>query len=126
MRLRVVAAYWPRLAENLCQGIVMDEIIVYDFQGREELDELNVEEVARELLDLVDRGSKIILDFSSVKLLTSTHLAKLIVLHKRVRCAGNELRVCGLKRNVREVFEITQLDKVFRIYENVAEARRSF
>jgi len=104
----------------------MDEIVVYNFQGRQELDELNVDEVGRELLELLQRGDKIVLDFSSVKLLTSTHLAKLIVLHKRVRCAGSQLRLCGLNPFVRQVFEVTQLDKIFPIYRDVTEARASF
>ncbi len=104
----------------------MDEIVVYDFQGREELDELNADDVGRELLQLLERGGKIVLDFSSVKLLTSTHLAKLIVLHKRVQCAGNQLHLCGLRPHVRKVFEVTQLNKIFPIYHDVAEACASF
>jgi len=103
----------------------VNDLVIYNFGGRQELDELNADEVGAELLDLADRAQKIILDFSSVKWLTSTHLAKLIVLHKRVRCAGNELRLCGLNKNVLEVFEITRLDKVFHICKDVAEAKAS-
>jgi anti-sigma B factor antagonist len=60
-------------------------------------------------------GEQIILDFAETNYLSSATLGELVRLKKRVIAVGAELRLCGIHPDLRELFEITRLDRVFRI-----------
>ena len=46
----------------------------------------------------------------------------LITLHKRVREANGQLRLCNIQSAIGEVFKITRLNEIFQIYRNQKEA----
>jgi len=56
-----------------------------------------------------------------VKYLSSAALSKLIGLQKEIQGGGGDIRLCGMSSDVLKVFEITQLHKVFEIYDSPAE-----
>ena len=64
----------------------------------------------------------LLIDLEAVEFLSSSVLGKLIRLYKRARQAGGRVRLCSIRPSIREVFEITQLDKVFEIYPDADEA----
>jgi anti-anti-sigma regulatory factor len=53
-------------------------------------------------------------------------LGKLIHVHKRLAESGGELRLADIDPHIFEVFAITHLDRLFRIYEREDEAIASF
>jgi anti-anti-sigma factor len=72
-------------------------------------------------------GSRqLVLNFTGVKRLTSTMLAKLITVHKKVKAGGGRLALCSIHPEVYAVFEMMELTKVFDIYPNEQEALESF
>jgi anti-sigma B factor antagonist len=81
------------------------------------LDEANIEELGRELFALVETNGhrKLILEFSDVEYLSSAALGKLITLHKKVGAAKGKLVLCGIVKEIHEVFKITQLDRILTI-----------
>jgi anti-sigma B factor antagonist len=58
--------------------------------------------------------------------LTSLVLGKLIHVHKRLATSGGEIRLADIDPRIYEVFSITRLDRLFRIYEREDEALASF
>ena len=70
--------------------------------------------------------SRLVADLSLVTFIDSTALATLIKGMKRSRSYGGDLHVCGLAAPVRIIFELTRLDKAFRIFELRSEAVRAF
>ena len=50
----------------------------------------------------------------------------LINANNRIREKNGELRLCDIKRQIMEVFAITKLDKLFRIYPDRLAAIKSF
>lgn len=104
------------------------EITVVRFVDRKILDQGNIEELGRELLQLVenDRRRQILLNFSNVDFLSSAALGKLIVLEKRCKQAGGQLKLSNIRSEIGEVFAITNLNKVFDIHEDEADALVSF
>jgi len=92
------------------------------------LDRTQIDEIGDELLSLVDdQGRKrILISFEGVDYLSSAVLGKLIALHKRVAMNNGRLKLCGIKASIREVFEITKLDKVFDIYDDEDAAMAAF
>ncbi|RUL87709.1 STAS domain-containing protein [Tautonia sociabilis] len=59
---------------------------------------------------------RLILDCSNVRFLTSLGLGALIRLDRQLRPAGGRLRIVGLKDDLRELFEITRIDRVVQLF----------
>ncbi|MCX5677247.1 MAG: STAS domain-containing protein [Planctomycetota bacterium] len=91
------------------------------------LRESEVEAFGRGLLALAEMpGQRVVLSFLGVQHLTSLVLGKLIHVHKRLAESGGELRLADIDPHIFEVFAITHLDRLFRIYEREDEAVASF
>ena len=88
------------------------------------LDELSIAKIGKQLNDLVAQNPKIrmILDFVNVTNMSSSALGMLITLHKRVREADGQLRLCNIQPAIQEVFKITRLDEIFHICTSKGEA----
>jgi anti-sigma B factor antagonist len=69
---------------------------------------------------------QIVADLSTVSFIDSTALATLVKGMKRCRQHGGDLYICGLVKTVRIIFELTRLDKAFKIYETRSEAVDAF
>jgi anti-anti-sigma factor len=68
----------------------------------------------------------VLVDLEGVESVDSSGLGALLSALKMVAERGGDLRVCSLQQRVRIVFEITRAYKLFRIYQNRAEALASF
>jgi anti-sigma B factor antagonist len=91
------------------------------------LREGEVEAFGQSLLALAETpGQRVVLSFLGVQHLTSLVLGKLIHVHKRLAESGGELRLADIDPHIFEVFAITHLDRLFRIYEREDEAIASF
>ena len=81
------------------------------------------EELKKVFTDLLDKGTKdIILDLSETSFMSSIVLASLVFMLKRIKEAAGNLVLSGVKDKVEEVLNITNLNKVFTIYQNRQEA----
>ncbi len=90
-------------------------------------EEAEVEALGEVLLRLAEvPGQRIVLSFLGVEQLTSLTLGKLIQVHKRLAESGGEMRLADIHPHLFEVFRITRLDRLFRIYEHEREALESF
>ena len=63
-----------------------------------------------------------VLDFSEVDMVDSAGLGALIAVLKHVQAREGDLRLAGLSRRVRMVFEITRTHRIFDIVDTVDEA----
>jgi anti-sigma B factor antagonist len=91
------------------------------------LDEAQVEALGRAFDTLVEMpGQRVVLSFLGVRYLTSLALGKVIHLHKRLTERHGELRLADIDPHLYEVFAITHLDRMFRIFEREDEALASF
>jgi len=91
------------------------------------LREGEVESLGQCLLSLAEvPGQRVVLSFLGVQHLTSLVLGKLIHVHKRLAESGGELRLADIDPHIFEVFAITHLDRLFRIFEREDEAIASF
>jgi anti-sigma B factor antagonist len=108
---------------------MMDEnpkIIVTENQGitvvtladQRILDELSIAKIGKQLGELVARAStpKMVIDFRNVTNMSSSALGMLITLHKRIREANGQLRLCNIQPTIEEVFKITRLNEIFQIH----------
>lgn len=70
--------------------------------------------------------ARVVVNLSGVPFMDSTALGALVRGMKRSRQHAGDMYICGLQRPVRVVFELTQLDKVFKVFETEEEAVRAF
>lgn len=62
------------------------------------------------------RGSKrVVLDFTAVTFINSVNIAQVIAVRQRAATHGAELRVAGLRENIKAVFRILKLDRLFSL-----------
>ena len=56
---------------------------------------------------------KVVLDFSNVTFINSVNIAQVVALRQRALPLGTQVVVAGLRENIRAVFRILRLDKLF-------------
>jgi anti-anti-sigma factor len=67
-------------------------------------------------------GQRLILDFASLTYVSSSGLGSVVALAKELKNAGGTLGIANLGGLVKEVFEISMLDKVIPIWDDVSAA----
>ena len=104
------------------------DVRVVEFTNNRILDEANIAEIGTGLNSLIDERNnpKLLLDFGTVDHLSSAALGMLINANKRIKEKNGQLRLANIKPQIYEVFVITKLNKLFRIYPERAEALGSF
>lgn len=94
-------------------------ITVGRLQAASVLDAMNVARFAEEVLARIKTspGLHLLLDFELVDYLSSAVLTELLRINEAVKAADGTFRLCGLNPDVQKVFEITNLNKIFVIYQ---------
>jgi anti-sigma B factor antagonist len=113
------------------QRIVVEDIgdiAVVNFVDKKILDEQNIQMIGDDLFRLVDElgRRKILLNFSNVQYMSSAALGKLIRLHQRLQSVGGKLALCGISKDLYDVFAITKLDKMLSIVKDEPTGLNSF
>jgi anti-sigma B factor antagonist len=92
----------------------------------ERLDVVNMNEMKESMMDVVDNGHhKVVIDLSKVTFVDSSGLSVIISLFKRLNALKGELILCGLGEQPKELLEITQLIRLFKVTDTCEEAVRS-
>jgi anti-sigma B factor antagonist len=90
-----------------------------------EVDLYTAPELKRELLQVIEAGAKtVIVDLTDTTFVDSTTLGVLLGGLKRLRANDGRIILVCSDRNIRKIFEITLLDRVFPIVETRDEALR--
>lgn len=105
-----------------------DGICFVEFEDRKILDELSISEIGEQLqvLSQEHRPINLVLNFKNVQHLSSAALGMLITLHKTVSDQSGQLKLSNINAQIFEVFKITQLHRMFDVYDNAAAAKASF
>ncbi len=100
------------------------DVTVVNLADASILDAQQVQQIGDELYDLVDKQArrKIIIDFSKVRFLSSSALGVLITLRKKADQIKGKVVFCSLREDLRKVFKITNLEKMFEFYDNEEKA----
>jgi len=92
--------------------------------------EINLEQresIKNELAGLVRQGeTEFVLDLSRVGFISSLVIATIVFFAKEARNSGGEVKLSGLTNDAYSIFQLTQLDKIFELYETETDAVESF
>ena len=88
-----------------------------------EIDLHHTPEVHKALVAACQQKPKqLVVNLEGVSYLDSSGIGTLVEVFRRVNGYGGALALCGLNDRVYSVFEITKLDKFFKIYDSEPEA----
>lgn len=107
----------------------LEEVSVVKFKDHKVMDPSRIEQMGKELLTLVDDdedSGNVLVNFENVSFFSSAAINKLIVLEKRVRARGGQIRLSNLRPEVRDLFSYANLDSMFQIKDKQTDAIESF
>ena len=86
------------------------------------LDGTKTDKFRQEINESVRTGANVILvDFSHVTFMDSSGLGALVLSLKTIRSAGAKLFICSINEQIKMLFELTSMDRVFEIFANREE-----
>ena len=93
------------------------DVTIVTFTDERIVDEEQIRELQKSFGPIIEKNQdkELILNFINVKFMTSALLGLLVRIHKKICELDGRLRLSNLDPNLRKVFEITQLTKVFKI-----------
>jgi len=101
------------------------DITIVEIVG--EVDLYSSPQLRSDLLNLTKSGNeKILLDLSRVRYMDSSGVATLVEALQQAGKYGGKLKLANLRDAVKDVFELSRLDKVFDIYSTLEAAEESF
>lgn len=93
----------------------------------ERLDAHNSGDLKTQMLKLFEEGkSNLVVDLQSVRFVDSSGLGALVSGFKNASSRNGSLKLTGLQLQVKSMFELTRLHRVFEIYNDAEEALGSF
>ena len=94
------------------------------------LDAMNVADFGNQVMAFVQPKPRLnlLLNFEHVDYMSSAALTELLRVNDTVRKGEGSVRLCGLSKDIRKVFQITNLEKLFVIHDgdNAATATKRF
>lgn len=104
------------------------DVTMVEFQSPRLVDANSLDKIAEQLYELVDKKDrrKLILDFGKVRFMSSSALGMLVNLNNKSKAIKGTLVLCGLRKDLMKVFEITKLTKILRFCADEKEALAVF
>jgi len=93
------------------------------------LDAARAKSFRKDVVDRLAPESRVILDLGNLRFIDSSGCGVLLACSRRLNPDGNgpgDIKVCGVTKQLRTVFEMVRLHKVLDIYNNREEALRAF
>ena len=92
----------------------------------EELDASNAGEFKRDIAPVLEANAKLVLDLSRLRFVDSSGLGAFISCLRKLNAKGGDLKLCGMSKQVRAVFELVRMHRVFDILDAREDAVRAF
>ena len=92
----------------------------------EQLDAGNAKEFKRDIAAVLEPCSKVVFDLRELRFVDSSGLGAFISCLRKLNAKGGELKLCGLSKQVRAVFELVRMHRVFDILGTREEAVHAF
>jgi anti-anti-sigma factor len=91
-----------------------ENIVVIDLSDEPALSDELASIIQRVVEEPAEKIPNVVLNFGGVSYVTSSNLAQLLKLKKRLAEAKRQLRLCAVTEEVFSVMMVTGLDKIFR------------
>lgn len=87
----------------------------------------DLDKVHEKIKELVDKGTRrLVMDLGEVAVMDSRGLGVLVAAYTSLKNQGGELKLSRITQKIQNLIVITQLATVFKTYDSVEEALKSF
>jgi len=101
------------------------DVIICNIDGDVDID--SSPELRKTFNELIaDKAKKIVLNLAKVSYIDSSGLATFVEFLKLAKGYGGDIRLANLTEKVKGLFEITKLDRIFKVYSTPEEAVGDF
>jgi anti-anti-sigma factor len=116
------------MAEMKLLEDTVGDVIVVDPNERYIRDPEVIDQFGDALYNLIDRRGlrKIVVDFSKVQLFSSAALGVMMAFKKKADALKTRVVICCLPRELKDIFKLVGLDKLFELYADREKALASF
>jgi len=90
------------------------------------LDAANTTEFRNAVSEAIAGRKRVLIDLTDVQFVDSSGLGALLSCLRQISADGGRLRLCGISRTVRSLFELVRMHRVFDIRATQAEALAAF
>ena len=105
---------------NSLNGVAVATIMV------EELDASNAGDFRRDIAPVLEAHPRLVLDLSRLRFVDSSGLGAFISCLRKLHAAGGDLKLCGMSKPVRGIFELVRMHRVFDILDTPEDAVLAF
>jgi anti-sigma B factor antagonist len=97
-----------------------ESVSLVRFRDPSILDSLSIQRIGRSLQEVVEAPgvSGVVLDFTNVRFLASEALRVLLTLRSKAEKSRSRIALCCIRPELIRVFSLTNLDQMFKIFEN--------
>jgi len=107
------------------QSEAVGEVVVARIRG-DHLDAGTVEDFKAAAAPVLEQSRKVVLDLSALQFVDSSGIGAIISCLRKLNGRGGDLKLCGLSKAVRSLFELVRLHRIFEICQTSGEAVASF
>ena len=97
------------------------DVVVVTLPG-EQLDASNAKEFKRDVAPLLEPRGKVVFDLAGLSFVDSSGLGAFLSSLRQLNATGGDLKLCGMTKPVRALFELVRMHKIFDIYPTRADA----
>jgi anti-sigma B factor antagonist len=92
----------------------------------DELDASNAGEFKRDIAPVLQDNTKLVLDLSKLSFVDSSGLGALLSCLRQLTAKRGDLKMCGMSKQVRALFELVRMHRIFDIYDTQEQAVSAF
>lgn len=93
---------------------------------RTDLDANNADDFKKDVAPVVEGHRRVVMDLSPVGFMDSAGLGAMLSAFKAVRAEGGQFKIFGLSKEVKALFELVRMHRLFEIYDDKESALGSF
>ena len=112
----------------IIKHVVNGEIRIISIDAVRFVDGVAIDQCYREIVDVLDKTEEscVVLHFGRVNFMSSAALGMLVRVNKKCKEYKIDLKLCNITPDIRQVFKITGMEKVFAIHDDVSQAMDTF
>ena len=103
----------------------VDDILIVTVPGPV-LDVVHADEFKRAVYPILAEETKAVLDIAKLDFVDSSGLSAFVACVKALRAAGGDLRICGMTKQVRWLFDLLKMHKICDLFDTKEEAIKRF
>jgi anti-sigma B factor antagonist len=107
----------------MCEQV--DNVMLVVLAGTQ-LDASTTTEFRRDITPVLEAHTQVVFDLSQLEFIDSSGLGALLSCLRQLHAKGGDLKLCGISKPVRTLFELVRMHRLFQLFDSSAAAIRAF